>query len=98
MSLREDADLIPLSREQEKVYRIAALLFTVPGWNRNYTATNDAAKWIAEEAVRIGWDLQILDAAQKAIDEGMEGPRVTRADAPSPLRAEGAPSEGARLG
>jgi hypothetical protein len=26
------------------------------------------------------------------------GARVTRADAPSPLRAEGAPSEGARLG
>jgi hypothetical protein len=27
-----------------------------------------------------------------------EGPHVARADAPSPLRAEGAPSEGARLG
>jgi len=38
-----------------------------------------------------------------AVDEFLEAvapeePRVTRADAPSPLRAEGAPDEGARVG
>jgi NTP pyrophosphatase (non-canonical NTP hydrolase) len=33
----------------------------------------------------------------EAIDEGTEETHVARADAPSPLRAAGAPSEGARL-
>lgn len=47
--------------QQRTIDRIAALLMTVPGWQCNYTASLDAAKWMAGEAQRIGWNLQASD-------------------------------------
>lgn len=39
--------------------RLTALLLTIPGWNRNYTGSLDAAVWIIEEADRVGWKVEI---------------------------------------
>jgi len=47
--------------EQRVIDRLTALLLTVPGWPRNYTATLDAAKWVAAEASRLGWTVIITD-------------------------------------
>jgi hypothetical protein len=48
--------------EQETVERVAALLLTMPGWDRNYTSTLDSAAWMVVEAERVGWNLQVLDS------------------------------------
>ena len=58
--------MTPADREQ-LVQRIAALLLTMPGWNRNYTSTIEAAGWMADEAERVGWDLSIDDAATEIV-------------------------------
>jgi hypothetical protein len=45
---------------EEQKNRVAALLLTLPGWNRNYTATVDAAAWLIHEAARVGWTLAVV--------------------------------------
>jgi len=52
--------LHPDRRERQK-QRLAALLLTLPGWNRNYTASLDAAGWLIREANDVGWVLAAED-------------------------------------
>ena len=47
---------------EQTIQRLAALLLTVPGWQRNYTATMDAARWMVSESEKIGWVLMVNDA------------------------------------
>ena len=53
-------DRVDPADEQQR-QRLAALILTLPGWNRNYTATTDAAGWLIREAEKVGWRLTISD-------------------------------------
>jgi hypothetical protein len=49
----------PTEEAQKTIERVAILLMSIPGWNRNYTASLDAAKWVLAEAEKIGWLLLV---------------------------------------
>jgi hypothetical protein len=42
-------------KTDELEQRIAILLMSIQGWQRNYTASLDAARWLIAEAERVGW-------------------------------------------
>lgn len=50
---RQDKD------DERLVQRVTALLLSIPGHQRNYTATVDMAKWLVAEARRVGWELRV---------------------------------------
>ena len=48
-----------LADGQETFERLMLLLLSLPGWSDNYTATLNGAKWVLEEAWRVGWVVSI---------------------------------------
>ena len=56
---------------EQTIERLAALLLTVPGWQRNYTASVDAARWVVSEAEKGGWHPSITDAVIPAWLQGI---------------------------